>query len=155
MKVKEILNASSLKEFRTYGSYFELKNSFEKEIDNKLGINSWITLFSKIQRLKISVTSNRESLRYALQKKYFKESKKEISEILGTKIKARSWSKSKNKVESIITLFSSTTFNPHSHYKKTKLKKFKDSSKLEGIDIDIEITNKNTSLESVIAKCKR
>ncbi|KGL58257.1 hypothetical protein KR94_00725, partial [Pantoea ananatis] len=41
MKVSEVLKASTADDLRKLGSYFELKNSFEQELNNKLEVNGW------------------------------------------------------------------------------------------------------------------
>lgn len=152
MQVSEVLKASNLNELRTYGSYFELKNRVEKELDNKLEVKGWDSFFNKIKTLKAIVSSNQKTLEAACRKDNFKESKKEISAILNIRFKAKSWGELKKKVDVFIFVFCSSVFDPYSYYEKTKLKKFKDSSKLEGIDI--EIPDEKLSLESVLTKYK-
>lgn len=44
-------------------------------------------------------------------------------------------------------------FDPYAYYEKTKLKKFKDSSKLEGIDINY--SSQSISLEDILQKYRR
>jgi len=153
MKVSEVLKASTLNELRTYGSYFELKNSFEKELNNKLEVKGWDSFFAKIKSLITIVSSNKEALESVYNNKNLEESKKEISSILTVKVKAKSWSELKQKVDAFIFVFCSSAFDPYSHYERTKLKKFKDSSKLEGIDVDI--SDEQSSLESVLEKYRR
>ena len=153
METNKILKASDVVELRSYGSYLEVKNNFEKEIHNKLGVNGWNSFFKKIQKLKKVVSSNKDFLVSVCDEKSFSESKKEISRILKLKITARGWPELKRKVEIIITIFCSGIFEPYEYYEKTKLNKFKNSSKLEGIDI--EYPDENTSLESVLEKYKR
>lgn len=153
MKVSKILTASSVLELRSFGSYFDIKKIFEEEISNKLGVNGWESLFCKIQSLKEIVSLNNKLLVLACEKNSFTESKKEISNILKLKIKARGRQELKYKISLIITTLSSGFFDPYEHYEKTKLKKFKGSSKLEGIEI--EYPDEGTSLESVLAKYRR
>lgn len=59
----------------------------------------------------------------------------------------------KEEIESSHLKFFSTdktpkTFDPYEYYEKTKLKKFKDSSKLEGINIEIKDTKNNSPFVS-------
>lgn len=153
MKTSIILQASNVHELRSSGSYYDVKNSIEKELDNKLGVNGWDSFFEKIQALKETVPLNKDYLLSVCKKNSFKESKKEISKLLGINIKARDWLELKNKIKLIINVFCSSAFDPYVYYEKTKLEKFKNSSKLEGIDI--EIPSETTSLESVLAKYRR
>ncbi|ALQ51012.1 hypothetical protein [Nitrosomonas ureae] len=153
MKVSEILTASSVLELRSFGSYFDIKKILEKEIGNKLGVNGWESLFFKIHSLKKIVSLNYKLLVSVCERNSFTESKKEISNILKLKIKARDRQELKHKASLIITTFSSGFFDPYEHYERTKLKKFKNSSKLEGIEI--EYPDESTSLESVLAKYRR
>ncbi len=153
METNKILKASDVIELRSFGSYLEVKNNFEKEIHNKLGVNGWNSFFEKIQKLKKIVTLNKDILVSVCNEKSFSESKKEISKILKLKVTARGWSELKRKVELIIKIFCFGIFDPYEHYEKTKLNKFKNSSKLEGIDI--VYPDEKTSLESVLAKYKR
>lgn len=153
MKTSEILKASNINELRAYGSYLELKNIFEKELGNKIEVKGWNSFFSKIQNLKIIIPSNKKALESAYNKTSLKESKKEISTILTIKIKAKNQTELKKKVDSFIFVFCSSIFDPYTYYERTKLKKFKDSSKLEGINIDI--LDEKSSLENVLKKYKR
>lgn len=153
MEISKILKASDVIELRTFGSYLDIKNNFEKEIHNKLGVNGWDSFFRKIQKLKKIVSSNKDLLVSVCNEKSFTESKKEISKILKLKVTARGWSELKRKVSLIIKVFCSGIFDPYEYYESTKLNKFKNSSKLEGIDI--EYPDENTSLESVLAKYRR
>lgn len=153
METNKILKASDVIELRSFGSYLEVKNNFEKEIHNKLGVNGWNSFFKKVQKLKKIVTLNKDILVSVCDEKSFSESKKEISKILKLKVTARGWSELKRKVELFIKIFCSGIFDPYEYYEKTKLKKFRNSSKLEGIDIDYP--DENTSLESVLAKYRR
>lgn len=153
METSKILNASDTTELKSYGSYLEIKNYFEEEIHNSLGVNDWDSFFRKIQQLKKCVSSNRDILIAACEKKSFSKSKKEVSDILNLRITARGWSELKRKVDLIIKTFCSETSDPYEYYERTKLKKFKNSSKLEGIDISY--SDENASVESVVKKYKR
>lgn len=153
MKISEILKASNINELRAYGSYLELKNIFEKELDNKIEVKGWSSFFSKIQNLKIITSSNKKALESACNKTSLKESKKEISTILTIKIKAKNQTELKRKIDSFFFVFCSSSFDPYTYYERTKLKKFKDSSKLEGININI--LDDNPSLENVLKKYRR
>ena len=59
METSKMLNASDVVELRSFGSYLDIKNNFEKEIHNKLGVNGWGSLFRKIQKLK-KITSSKK-----------------------------------------------------------------------------------------------
>ncbi|KJV08127.1 hypothetical protein [Methylocucumis oryzae] len=148
-----ILKASNVQELKSFGFYCDIKDAIEKEIDIKLGVNSWASLFEKIKSLEEKVQSNKEVILSTYREGNFKETKKKVSEVLGLKIKARSWNKLKSKIERIIDVLYLSDFDPYEHYEKTKLKKFKNSSKLEGIEI--EIPSEKNSLASVLAKYRR
>lgn len=153
MKTKAILKASNVQEMKSFGSYCDIKDAIEKEIDIKLGANSWASLFEKIKSLEEKVQSNKETLLATCKAGNFKETKERISEVLGLKIKARSWNKLKSKIERIIDVLYLSYFDPYEHYEKTKLEKFKNSSKLEGIEI--ETPSEKASLANVLAKHRR
>ncbi len=153
MKASEILKAPSIDDLKGLGSYLEIKKILEKEVDNKLGVKGWSSLFFKIQSLKSIVFADKEIILSSVHKKSLTESKIEISKILGVKIRAKNKDALKKKLEDFINVFCSSVFDPYEHYEKTKMKKFKDSSKLEGIDIELGNTDK--SLESILAKYKR
>ena len=153
MKAQTIIEASDIHELKTLGSYHKVKKSIEGELGNKLGVTGWKSLFEKIKSLKEIIANNKEYLLAILNKKTFKESKAEISKILNLDINARSWSELEKKTNLIINVFCSGGLDPYEYYEKTKLKKFRNSSKLEGIDI--EFPDENTTLESVLAKYRR
>lgn len=153
MKAKNILLASSLDELKALGSYLEIKSSLEKAIDNKLGVKGWESLFHKIQTLKESVSINRGLILKIDEEKSFEESKRCISKTLGINFTAKGWKDFNRKLNIFVSVFCSERFDPYAYYEKTKLKKFKDSSKLEGIIIDF--SDKNASLESVLERYRR
>ena len=153
MKIAKILSASNVNELKVLGSYLEIRRCLEVEIDNKLGVNGWESLFAKVQKIKKSASSKKDLLSAAFANKSFKEAKGEISRILQVKITAKNRDNLEKKVRQIISVFCVGIFNPYEHYEKTKLMKFKSSSRLEGIDI--EIPSENESIESVLAKYRR
>ncbi len=153
MNATIILKASNIQEFRSLGSYFEIKRSFEKELGSKLGAIGWKSFFEKINALKKIVSSNKDYLAFICDENSFKESKNKISKLLKVKIKARGWNELKRKIELFIALFCANVFDPYDYYEKTKLEKFKNSSKLEGIEI--QIPDETVLLESVLAKYQR
>lgn len=153
MKTSTILNVSDLNELKSLGSYHDVKRSIEEELDNKLGIIGWQSFFNKIRTIKEIVSANKEHLSSLCEKGSFKESKNEISRLLKLKITARSWDDLKRKIKNIINAFCPKDFDPYEYYEKTKLIKFRNSSKLE--NINIEIPHESVSLENVLAKYKR
>ena len=70
-----------------------------------MGVSGWESLFSKIQSLKTIVPSNKEALESACKRKNFKESKKEISEILKIRVKAKDCDDLKKKVDLLVIVF--------------------------------------------------
>lgn len=153
MKASELLTASSVDDLRELGSYLEIKRFLEEQVDNKLGVKGWKSLFDKIKYLEEIIQLHKEDLLFSYDEKPFKESRTEISKILKVKIKAKRWSDLKKKVDLFIIFFCTSVFDPYKHYERTKMKKFKDSSKLEGIDI--EFGDEKNSLESVLTKYRR
>ncbi len=148
-----VLKASNVQELKSLGSYLEIKKNFEKELGSKLGATGWKSFFEKVNTLKKVVSSNKDYLASICDENSFKESKNKTSKLLNVKIKARGWNELKRKIELFITLFCTNIFDPYEYYEKTKLEKFKNSSKLEGIEI--QITDETVLLESVLAKYQR
>lgn len=153
MNVNIILNASNIQDLKSLGPYLDIKKSFEDEIDSKLGISGWASFFDKINSLKEVISSNKIYLASICDENSFQESKNKTSKLLNIKVKAKSRNDLKRKIERFITLFCSNIFNPYDYYEKTKLEKFRNSSKLEGIEI--QVPNKTARLENVLAKYQR
>ncbi len=153
MKKDQILAASSLEQLKTLGSFREIKAFLETNIDNKLGIRGWNSLYKKINNLKETTHLKKNILTKVCTNESLEKSKKEASDILEIIITARSRHDLTRKINLIIDFFRLDFFDPYKYYEKTKLKKFKDSSKLEGIDI--EFPGKNTSLEDILSKYRR
>ncbi|WP_252178451.1 YhfG family protein [Endozoicomonas sp. 4G] len=153
MNVNEILSASRIDELKKVGSYLEVKILIEEKIDNKLGVNGWKPLFYKIKAVKESVGLNKNKLISECDGDYLNKSKKKVSDILGFKVVAKNFNELKKKIDMIIVFFGSSTFDPYEHYEKTKLDKFKSSSRLEGIKI--EFSNQDQTIEGVLAKYRR
>lgn len=153
MNANTILKASDIQELKSLGSYLEVKRSFEKELGSKLGAIGWKSFFDKVNALKEVVSSNKDYLTSICDENSFKESKNKTSKLLKVKVKARGWGELKRKIEIFITLFCANIFDPYDYYEKTKSEKFKNSSKLEGIEV--QIPDETVSLESVLAKYRR
>lgn len=152
MQVNAIVNVHDVEDLKSLGTYRELKNAIEAKIGSKLGVKGWNSLYEKIVFLKSAVSLlEKESAIY--EGKKFSEAKTYLSKHLGINVKARGWKTLKTKVAALIQLFKSESFDPYAYYEKTKLKKFRDSSKLEGIVVDYP--EKTTSLDSILAKYKR
>ncbi|MEJ2407483.1 MAG: hypothetical protein P8171_25095 [Candidatus Thiodiazotropha sp.] len=153
ININAIIRARNIKELQSFGSYVEIKNCIEKEIGSKLGATGWGSLFEKIHTLKESISSNKDNLNSLCYSDSIKESRDKISTLLDLKIKAKNWNDLRRKVDKIISIFSNTSFDAYEYYERTKLEKFKNSSKLEGIEV--EIPDKETSIESILEKYKR
>jgi len=153
MDTNTILKASDIQELKALGSYLEVKRSFEEELNSKLGATGWASFFDKVNSLKEVVSSNKDYLASICDDNSFKESKNKMSKLLNIKVKAKSWIELKRKIEIFIALFCANIFDPYDYYEKTKLEKFKNSSKLEGIDI--QVPDETVLLESVLAKYQR
>lgn len=153
MNVNTILKANNIQELKSLGSYLEVKSSFENELGSKLGAKGWKSFFEKVNVLKEVVSSNKDYLASICDKNSFRESKNELSKLLELKVKAKGWNELKRKIQNFIVIFCANIFDPSDYYETMKQKKFKNSSKLEGIDV--EIPDEKISLESVLAKYKR
>lgn len=153
MKAKTILEASDVQGLRSLGAYSYVKNTLEKHLGNKLGVTGWDSLFEKLQDLKNIIADNKEYLLAVCNKNDFNESKAEVYKILKLKISAKDKGELNTKIELLISFFSCSSFDPFEYYEKTKFKKFQNSSKLEGLEI--EAPNEETTLESVLAKYRR
>lgn len=153
MDIKKLINAKSIDELKSTGSYFETKKYLEEKIKTKLCVNGWTSLYKRIQKLKSLTAAEREVLLKELDGKKFNESKKTASDIFGIEIKATGRRQLKEKITIILKIFYRASFDPYEYYEKTKLKKFKHSSSLEGIKVNPKKTG--TSLESVLAKYRR
>lgn len=153
MKASAIANVTDIDELKSLGAYLELKRSLEGEFGNKLGVNGWQSFFYKLSTLKQAVFANKDYLVTVCQNNSFNESKKLISNLLSLRVTARGWNELNGKLKKIITVFSSDAVDPYEYYEKTKQKKFIDSSKLEGLDV--EVPDASESLESVLARFRR
>lgn len=153
MKVSAILKIDNIQELKLLGSYCDVKNCLEKELGSKLGVIGWKSFFEKVNVLKEVVPLNKDYLTAICDESSFKESKNNLSKLLGVKIKAKNLGELRSKIKNITLIFCSNIFDPHDYYEKTKLNKFKHSSKLEGIDI--KIPDETDSLDSVLAKYRR
>ncbi len=152
MKISVVLKANNIEELKLLGSYFEVKTHLEKELGIKLGVTGWSSLFDKVNLLNELIHLNKSYLLSICDESSFKESKEKISNIIKVEVRAKSSGELRNKVENLVLVFCNNAFDPYEYYEKTKLNKFKNSSKLEGIDI--EISNENESLENILEKYK-
>lgn len=153
MKASSILKADSIEKLRSLGSYYSVKSCLEEALGNKLGVTGWESLFEKVNFLKDIVFSNKDYLLSICDAYSFKESKHQVAELLRLRLKVRGRSELREKIGKVIAIFCANFFDPYDYYERTKLNKFKNSSKLEGIQI--ETPDESSSLESVLAKYRR
>jgi len=151
--LNDVLHADNIDEFKNLGKYLELKSTIEENIDLKLGVNGWDSLFKRIKNLKTSLADNQSLLLLIYSQSTFREAKSKLTQLLGFKVKAKSRNQLKNKIDNLIKYFCQTVFDPYKRFEETKMKNFKNSSKLEGIEI--ETTNNFNSLESILAKHRK
>lgn len=153
MKASVIMKASNVEDLKSLGSYREVKKCLEDELGTKLGINGWDSFYGKILSIKGAVTSLKKEVKSIYEDNKFLEAKSYLSKVLGVKVKARGWEVLKLKISKLMNLFIENSFDPHEYYEKTKLKKFRESSKLEGIFVNFP--DESISLESILAKHQR
>ena len=153
MKINTLIAASDLNQLKKQGSFREIKTFIETSIDNKLGITGWNSLYEKLEHLKKGVNSNEINSMYSQSQKSLKQLKKEFSALLTINVTANTLIDLQRKIDLIINFFSSEPFNPFKHYENTKLDKFKNSSKLEGIIINH--SNNTNSMEDILRKYRR
>ncbi len=151
MKINTIFQAKNINDLKSLGSYYELKKHIENQLDVVLGVRGWESLFYKIIFLNKSILNNRNYLYEIYRENDLANSIKIINETLGVQIKATSLKDLENKITNLVSLLGE--YDPALRFEETKIKNFKNSSKLEGIDI--ESPNDSTSLESIIDKYKR
>jgi|TARA_B110000240_G_C13437486_1_gene426537 hypothetical protein len=153
MKASVIMKASNVEDLKLLGSYRELKKCLEDELGTKLGINGWDSFYGKIISIKCAVVSLKKEIKSIYKDNMFLEAKSYLSKVLGIKVKARGWKTLKCKISVLMNLFVENSFDPYEYYEKNKLKKFRESSKLEGIVLDFP--DASISLESILAKYQR
>ncbi|MDP8162538.1 DUF2559 family protein [Pasteurella skyensis] len=153
MKAQTILQVKNIEELQALGSYLEVKRCLENEIDIKLKIKGWSAFYQKILLLKKGIFLVKDNIDSIFKEKNFLETKRYFSEVLGIEVQARSWAILKLKLAKLVNLLISNSCDPYEYYEKTKLKKFQDSSRLEGINITFP--SKSVRLENILAKYRR
>lgn len=149
----QILKVNDVDGLKAFGSYLYLKSDLENNLDFKLGVKGWDSLFQKIKQLKLTVPKNKDKFFEICQRYSLDEAKSKTFELIGIKIPANNKKQLIAKVENLVKCFSDSSFDPYRRFEETKLKNFKNSSKLEGIEIFI--SSESSSLREVLAKYKR
>ena len=153
MKTLHVIDASDVVSLKSLGSFAQVRGALESRLGCKLGCNGWSSIFNKLKILKCVVPGRKSDLLLACEAGSLRDSSGQISSILGVKVKVKTRVELFDVVNGFITMFSPATFDPYAHYEKTKLAKFKGSSKLEGIEIDYP--GDDVTLESVLNKHRR
>ncbi|MDD4965124.1 MAG: DUF2559 family protein [Gallionella sp.] len=151
--LNQVLKVADLDELKALGSYFDLKKNTEKQLGFKLNIRGWDSLFQSIKRLRSVVPKNKDQFFRICQCYSFNDAKHKIFELLELKIAAKNKKQLEAKLENLVRCFNALHFDPYKRFEETKLKNFKNSSKLEGIEICL--SSESSSLESILAKYKR
>ncbi|NKN31753.1 YhfG family protein [Marichromatium bheemlicum] len=146
------ISSKDIEALKCCGSYLEIKRSIELTLKNKIHTQGWESLFNRIQALKKALSSKHEKISNALKKRSLKESKNEIRLILGINVTARSKNEFSEKIEAFKFLFITPSTDPYQRYEETKKRNFKNSSRLEGIELSGATQHK--SLSEIISKYK-
>lgn len=150
MYIKNILRTNNIEDLKLLGPFNELVKIIENELDTKIIVTDWISLYKTIMSINdfILWLNSGDSLNYKMGS--FLDTKKQLSEKLGFTIKAKSWKALELKIDKLKKLPVLNSFEPYEYYEKYKLEKFCDSSRLEGLDI--KIPDESISLEKILAK---
>lgn len=148
-----ILKAKDLEELKSIGPYKYVRSTLEESIQANLKVNGWQSLYSKIQALELLVSSNKEVLKNTYNSGTFHQTRKLISEILQLQMKSKNRDELNKSIDILINNFSKIRFDPYKRFEETKIRNFKSSSRLEGINIETQ--NDSTSLESVLSKYRK
>lgn len=151
--IGSILKAKDLNELKALGSYKEIKDSLQLKLDINLKVNGWEALDKRIRSLKSLVSENREKLTEICEFDNFKNAKESVNELLGFKITAKSKDDFKKKISKLIDAFYQGEFDPYARFEETKMRNFKSSSKLEGLEI--EEPDESVTLESILSKYRK
>ncbi len=153
MNIQDLVKAKKVEDLKAFGGYFDTKNNLESQLGFKLGVNGWHSLHEKLYELRMAVKSNKDKIYHIYWTYPLDKSKEEISDILDVDLTVKDKEELKDRVDDLICFFYISSYDPYRKYEESKLKNFKNSSKLEGIDIDI--SNKNKCLSSILSKYKR
>lgn len=150
MYIKNILRTNNIEDLKLLAPFNELVKIIENELDAKVIATDWISLYKTIISINEFILWLNSDNSSNYKKSSFLDTKKYLSEKLGVSIKAHSWKKLDFKIDKLKKLLVLSDFNPYEYYEKYKLEKFRDSSRLEGLNI--KIPDEPVSLEKVLAK---
>lgn len=150
MYIKNILRTNNIEDLKLLAPFNELVKIIENELDAKVIATDWISLYKTIISINEFILWLNSDNSSNYKKSSFLDTKKYLSEKLGVSIKAHSWKKLDFKIDKLKKLLILSDFNPYEYYEKYKLEKFRDSSRLEGLNI--KIPDEPVSLEKVLAK---
>ncbi|WP_444935313.1 YhfG family protein [Microbulbifer sp. JMSA004] len=148
--ISSILEAKDLDELKALGSYKEIRDSLQSKIDINLKVNGWVALDKRIRSLKSLVSNNKEKLTEICEFSNFENAKASVNELLDLKIKAKSKDDFKKKISKLIDAFYQGEFDPYARFEETKIRNFKSSSRLEGIEL--EEPDESITIESILSK---
>lgn len=149
----QILKVNDVDGLKALGSYLDLKSDLEKNLDLKLGVKGWDSLFQKIKQLRSAVPKNKDRLFEICRSCSLDEAKSKTFELIGTRVAANNKKQLMTKLESLVKCFGDSNFDPYRRFEETKLKNFTNSSRLEGIEIFM--SSESSSLREILAKYKR
>lgn len=147
------LQAEDVVGLKGFGSFLYVKQRVESQFGLKLGARGWVALVSKFKLLSLSVGENYEIINLLLAKESFVSAKLKVSKLLGFKLTVRNPSELESAVLNLLALSRLEEFDPHKRFEESKLKNFRNSSRLEGIIMPWSSEKK--SLDSILAKHRR
>jgi hypothetical protein len=151
ISITQLLHVSDVQELKSLGSYRDAKAVVENHLGFKLGVQGWESLFHAIETARTSVAQHRGELLAIGQCSDLTEAKNSIAKLTGWRLNAQSMDQLREQLERVVHGFGRTHPDPYQRFEQTKLRNFRSSSRLEGIEAGIS----SLPLDSIIAKYKR
>lgn len=152
MDVKKILETKDINEIELFGSFDNLLKSVETQLSLDLNARNVSSLLEELERIKLCVQEKKKEIDEISKGSSFKDSKSRLSTLLKVDINAKNGRELEATKANLIDVFYSITTDPSVRFEEIKMRNFKNSSQLEGIELSTP--EESTSLEKVLEKYK-
>lgn len=144
--------ATAIEELKTHGSFNEVKQRLSAQVGFRLRARSWSGLLATICQIRQALTHRCDDINTALKGKSVHAIRSDLRRLIGVELPGRTLDCLRQQVESLTStfVFCQESESPAARYEKNKKRNFINSSRLEGLEIDENVSEQ--SLEQILAE---
>lgn len=144
--------ATALEGLKAHGSFSEVKQRLSAQLGFRLRARSWSALLATICQIRQALTHRRDDIKTALKGRSVHAIRSDLSRLMGIELPGSTLDCLRQQVQSLASTFTfcQQSESPAARYEKIKKRNFINSSRLEGLEIEEDLSEQ--SLEQILAE---